>query len=608
MTTTYLGKQRSDSSSAFRLQLSREYVIVPDISPRIDIDRYIAIAKAVKDEAQRSIQKKAYSRAYIDYRKFLLLMTKIATHPSYTTRFDVKKWVKSESEAAFSVLEDIVTEMDAMQDILNEAALMAAFDGEDQNAVDTIRAEIISDLPSADSPTASAVSLPVPPPVQSSTHDPFSIFTTPKGSSSNTISALGTHAPEQKPQEQPKPPGPDEDPTQRAYARRQRIRAAFFVPSFEGEVGNSIPVVTVPSTASLYPSIESLSLSSSSQEQPAVGPTTPSASKSALSTPSSSMPSAMVTTKGSVVESKVDVSHYLRSNLATVEDIAILRHLLQQQASSSPTGTLGSGRSFYIPHPATKDVDFYLSPVPTGTTPQNISVFQAYVDDFHASFQGFLQPILPPELQVARSAVESNRCFYLHLGIATGLHPYLLQCHFRAQALHLLAVAKAQQANANNGGADGVLWFADLLESVLGYAGFVDANVLCLLWPRELDPYRICFISGSTRPIFSVFQKKSTASSSASSSPGPLIEVLLYCNGSHFTLLRPRNLAQNTTTSGFRVIDRLLVEARRQGLTVQENQVLSAQEVLGLDLSSSQGKQAPSVWETVLAIVQQSGK
>lgn len=588
-------------------------MIVPDISPRIDIDRYVTIAKAVKDEAQRSIQRKAFSRAYIDYRKFLLLMTKIATHPAYATRFDVKKWVKGESEMAFSVLEDVVTEMDAMQDTLNEAALMAAFDGEDQNTVDTIRAEIITDLPTADSPTASAVSLPALPSAPSTTVDPFSIFTTPKASSS-TSSALGTHASERKPQEQPKPPCPDEDPTQRAYARRQRIRAAFFVPSYEGEVGNSVPVVSVPDTASLYPSIESLSLSSSAQptSQPPGG--SASASTSVLNSVSSpsSVPSAITTVKGGVVESKVDVSHYLRSNHSTVEDIAILRHLLQQQASSSPTGTLGGGGgSFYIPHPATKDVDFYLSPVPTtGSTnsTQNVSVFQAYVDDFHASFQGFLQPILPAELQVARSAVESNRCFYLHLGIATGLHPYLLQCHFRAQAMHLLAAAKAQQARDGNGDAGSVLWFEDLLESVLGYAGFVDANVLCLLWPRELDPYRICFISGSTRPIFSVFQKKSPSSSSVSSSPAPLIEVLLYCNGSHFTLLRPRNLAQTTTNQGFRIIDRLLVEARRQGLTVQENQVLSAQEVLGLDLSSSQGKQAPSVWETVLSIVQQSGK
>jgi hypothetical protein len=51
-------------------------------------------------------------------------------------------------------------------------------------------------------------------------------------------------------------------------------------------------------------------------------------------------------------------------------------------------------------------------------------------DDFHTSFAGFLQ-FLPPELQLAKSVVETNRCFFIHLGIAIGIHPFLLQAAFR---------------------------------------------------------------------------------------------------------------------------------------------------------------------------------
>jgi hypothetical protein len=46
----------------------------------------------------------------------------------------------------------------------------------------------------------------------------------------------------------------------------------------------------------------------------------------------------------------------------------------------------------------------------------------------------------------------------------------------------------------------------DLLTSVQTYAGYVDANCLIYLWPKEFDHCRICFVSGPyDRPIFSCF-------------------------------------------------------------------------------------------------------
>jgi hypothetical protein len=45
------------------------------------------------------------------------------------------------------------------------------------------------------------------------------------------------------------------------------------------------------------------------------------------------------------------------------------------------------------------------------------------------------------------------------------------------------------------------------VTSVQQYCGFVDANMLCFLWPAELNAYRVCFVSGPLdRPLISCFQ------------------------------------------------------------------------------------------------------
>ena len=56
-----------------------------------------------------------------------------------------------------------------------------------------------------------------------------------------------------------------------------------------------------------------------------------------------------------------------------------------------------------------------------------------YQDDFHTSYASFFTK-LSPELQVAKSAMEMNRCFFIHLGIAINMHPFALQCAFRRLA------------------------------------------------------------------------------------------------------------------------------------------------------------------------------
>lgn len=62
-------------------------------------------------------------------------------------------------------------------------------------------------------------------------------------------------------------------------------------------------------------------------------------------------------------------------------------------------------------------------------------------DDFHVSFSLFLS-FVPPRLQILDSAVETNRCFFVHLGVAMGIHPFALQCAFRIMARLCLPIYK----------------------------------------------------------------------------------------------------------------------------------------------------------------------
>lgn len=173
----------------------------------------------------------------------------------------------------------------------------------------------------------------------------------------------------------------------------------------------------------------------------------------------------------------------------------------------------GGLRHFFAPHPYTVGFD-----VSFGSTRR----YRFWKDDFHISFGVVLQT-LPPSLQLSKAAVETNRCFFLHLGVAMGIHPFALQTAFRHVASLLLRSCTSTDAALAK----------EILPSVLEYAGFVDANVLFFLWPEEFRTSRILMISGApTRPMFSVFSLRGAA-------PDSLRDVIIHCNGSHFTLLRP---------------------------------------------------------------------
>ena len=165
---------------------------------------------------------------------------------------------------------------------------------------------------------------------------------------------------------------------------------------------------------------------------------------------------------------------------------------------------------------------------------------------------------LDTRLRLTNAAQETNRCFFLHLGVAVSYHPFALQTCMRMRAReYLLELEKDDYRR-------------DILESVLEPSGFVDLNALCFLWPVEFKHIRICCISGSwQRPLITVIQTEgSTASSSSSSSDssdssrrgGAAKDVILHCDGQHFTLLGPQDTPK--------LLNDIIADGTRRGLIV----------------------------------------
>jgi hypothetical protein len=66
------------------------------------------------------------------------------------------------------------------------------------------------------------------------------------------------------------------------------------------------------------------------------------------------------------------------------------------------------------------------------STPQGTKQIAFHRHDFYISFLRFFNPPGrwgPTQLQLkaSREAIETNRCFFIHLGIAINVHPFALQ-------------------------------------------------------------------------------------------------------------------------------------------------------------------------------------
>ena len=105
------------------------------------------------------------------------------------------------------------------------------------------------------------------------------------------------------------------------------------------------------------------------------------------------------------------------------------------------------------------------------------------------------------------------------------------------------------------------------------YAGFVDANSLMYIWPNEFYNHKICVISGSTEnPIFSCFATKEKVIIIylyiflnsfqilieykhyilfIQHVANDVNEVIIYCDGNHFTLLQTQTPESNSNSCDY---------------------------------------------------------
>ena len=142
---------------------------------------------------------------------------------------------------------------------------------------------------------------------------------------------------------------------------------------------------------------------------------------------------------------------------------------------------------------------------------KNKTEFHFFQQDIGLSYRPLLEKCgVPEDALDDHPAVlkEMNRCFFLHLGMATRLNPFVLQACFRRAARRLLqdtsvalaaAVAEAEAHPGNKEMEERATELAlsapdYLFEPVLKRSEYVDFDVLSFLWPVELAGFRICLV------------------------------------------------------------------------------------------------------------------
>ena len=174
--------------------------------------------------------------------------------------------------------------------------------------------------------------------------------------------------------------------------------------------------------------------------------------------------------------------------------------------------------------------------------------------DYGVSFRPFLVNHASANMCYNGAAVETNRCFFIHLGVATKLSPILLEAYFRVYGQSLMT-----QASFHHDVLDGLGGVIDVVDSVMGYAGFVDASILAYLWPIDFNGFRIAVLSEeSSNLIISVFNNDINGDNSKH------IDIALRYSGSHFTSL----------LLGEGVLEKILIEANKSAKVIDASCVV----------------------------------
>jgi hypothetical protein len=178
--------------------------------------------------------------------------------------------------------------------------------------------------------------------------------------------------------------------------------------------------------------------------------------------------------------------------------------------------------------------------------------------DYSISFTPFLLriPNFPESLAESSAAKETFRCFFLHLGVATGIHPFALQEVFRRHCRRIRDAFERHPYQDRYIGdkVERLYGIPTVPEDILSVLqnktnpfkpddrNYVDFAVLQACWPIEFDNVRILlWITAEQRAC--LYDPRND------SSPGRT-EVVIAFESNHFTLLRGLTISAIEKTCG----------------------------------------------------------
>ncbi len=162
--------------------------------------------------------------------------------------------------------------------------------------------------------------------------------------------------------------------------------------------------------------------------------------------------------------------------------------------------------------------------------------------DYGASMSPFVGSLFSQESESSEmnSLInEANRCFYIHLGIAINVNPFILQVGMRKLAAEQLPVYETliDSMNSLPGFEPDVATVGapQILRELLQYTVFVDAQCLQYVWFKELNNYRIILLSNlviSNRSL-----SRAHVYQADNIQQGEVTDIVLRFTGSHFCLV-----------------------------------------------------------------------
>jgi len=225
-------------------------------------------------------------------------------------------------------------------------------------------------------------------------------------------------------------------------------------------------------------------------------------------------------------------------SVAETEPASSLPALKHSDASLFPLGVQimlreisGPNKFIRVPHPFVKSTsNHYTECIGTSLKDSNVhsnvrfplfehNGTQFVEEDFGTKFSR-VYPAHIRQIISTFNLEESNRCFFITLGIATGYDPFMLQCLFRKHAALICTQALCHQYHDA----------ADILGDVLANDGHVDCGVLNFCWPSEFSNLRLVYICtrGKRSHVVEFSEKPITSQTK---------DIFFRLHDGHFTLL-----------------------------------------------------------------------